>query len=863
MRSTPVFRGLGTLRRRVVATSVAAAVVLSPVALLIPASPANAADGDVTINLLLSNDFHGRINANTVKWAWKIEDLRANTVADGGLLIGAGDMIGASEFASAVQEDQPTIDVMNAIGLDASAVGNHEFDRGWDDLLNRVIDNGTNAAWDYLGANVYEKGTETPVLPSYMTYDINGVTVGVIGAVTAETTSLVSPAGISTLDFGDPIDAVNRVAGELSDGNGANGEADVIVATFHQGAQVGVGSTFEAEVAKGGEFAEMVNLDPVVDVVFNGHTHQTYAWDAPNPGGDLATRPFLQTGSYGTNIGQVVLTYNTTADAVTGYTVANQAVPTSGVNADLVAQYPSVLGPIDTTVTDALAYAASVGNTPIADQTSDITTAFTGGSFVNGTYTGGTRDDRASESAMGGLVANALRDGLPADMGTADLGIVNPGGLRNEFYYPADTSTNPANTDGVITYSEANNVLPFLNNIWLVDLTGAQLKQVLEQQWQRDINGNVPSRPYLMLGLSDNVTVTRDPSRDEGDRITSVTIDGQPLSSTRTYTVSTFSFLATGGDNFRAFTQGTSKDTGLIDRDLWIDYLVDQQVLAPDFARQQIDESGMPATVSPGDQVSFTLDKLNLTSKGSPENTSVKVFARTASSQIDLGTFPVTNGAATIDLIVPAKVPNRSPLVVMAVPSMTMAGKGLTASAVTATADPITYGAAGTVEITVAPDTATGSVDVLDGSDVIGTGTLTSGAASVLIPVGTLLPGSHALVVSYSGDETTAGSSTAVTVQVDKATPTISVTTKPTKVVAKRTRPTVTVTVAGAGETPTGSVAITTGGRTYVVDLVDGKASTTVGPFARTGNQSVVIRYFGDDLYKTAKKTTTIKVDKR
>ena len=863
MRSTPVFRGLGTLRRRVVATSVAAAVVLSPVALLIPASPANAADGDVTINLLLSNDFHGRINANTVKWAWKIEDLRANTVADGGLLIGAGDMIGASEFASAVQEDQPTIDVMNAIGLDASAVGNHEFDRGWDDLRDRVIDNGANAMWDYLGANVYEKGTETPVLPSYMTYDINGVTVGVIGAVTAETTSLVSPAGISTLDFGDPIDAVNRVAGELSDGNGANGEADVIVATFHQGAQVGVGSTFEAEVAKGGEFAEMVNLDPVVDVVFNGHTHQTYAWDAPNPEGDLATRPFLQTGSYGSNIGQVVLTYNTTADAVTGYTVANQSVPTSGVNADLVAQYPSVLGPIDTTVTDALAYAASVGNTPIADQTSDITTAFTGGSFVNGTYTGGTRDDRASESAMGGLVANALRDGLPADMGTADLGIVNPGGLRNEFYYAADTATNPANTDGVITYAEANNVLPFLNNIWLVDLTGEQLKKVLEQQWQRDINGNVPSRPYLMLGLSDNVTVTRDPSRTEGDRITSVTIDGQPLSTTRTYTVSTFSFLATGGDNFRAFAQGTSKDTGLIDRDLWIDYLKDQQVLAPDFARQQIDESGMPATVSPGDQVSFTLDKLNLTSKGSPENTSVKVFARTASSQIDLGTFPVTNGAATIDLIVPAKVPNRSPLVVMAVPSMTMAGKGLTASAVTATADPITYGAAGTVEITVEPATATGSVDVLDGTDVIGTGTLTAGAASVLIPVGTLLPGSHSLVVSYSGDETTAGSSTAVTVQVDKATPTISVTTKPTKVVAKRTRPTVTVTVAGAGETPTGSVAITTGGRTYVVDLVDGKASTTVGPFARTGNQSVVIRYFGDDLYKTAKKTTTIKVVKR
>ncbi|MCB0905965.1 MAG: 5'-nucleotidase C-terminal domain-containing protein [Nocardioidaceae bacterium] len=845
------------------ATTVAAAVVLAPVALLLPASPAHAADGDVTINLLLSNDFHGRINNNTVKWAWKIEDLRTNTVADGGLLIGAGDMIGASEFASAVQEDQPTIDVMNAIGLDASAVGNHEFDRGWDDLRNRVIDNGANAAWDYLGANVYEKGTTNPVLPPFMTYDINGVTVGVIGAVTAETTSLVSPAGISTLDFGDPIEAVNRVAADLTDGDGANGEADVIVATFHQGAEVGAGSDFDTEVAKGGEFAEMANLNPAVDVVFNGHTHQTYAWDAPNLGGDLATRPFLQTGSYGSNIGQVVLTYNTTADAVTGYTVANQAVPTSGVNADLVAQYPSVLGPIDTTVTDALAYAASIGNEPIAEQTSDITTAFSAGSYVDGSYTGGTRDDRASESTMGDLVANALRDGIPADMGTPDLGIVNPGGLRNEFYYAADTSTNPNNTDGVITYSEANNVLPFINNIWLVDLTGAQLKTVLEQQWQRDASGNVPSRPYLMLGLSDNVTVTRDPSRDEGDRITSVTIDGQPLSMTKHYSVSTFSFLATGGDNFRAFTEGTSKDTGLIDRDLWISYLQDRALLAPDFARQQIDESGMPATVSPGDQVTFTLDKLDLTSLGAPENTSVKLYARTASSQIDLGTFPVTDGMATIDLLVPAKVPNRSPLVVMALPSMTMAGKGLTASTVTATADPITYGAAGAVEVTVDPVAATGSVDVLDGADVIGTGTLTAGAASILVPAGTLSPGSHSLIVSYGGDATTAGASTAVTVEVTKATPTISIKTKPAKVVVKKTRPRVMVTVAGAGDTPTGSVAVITGGRTYVVDLVAGKASVRVGPFAKTGNRSVVIRYFGDDLYKTAKKTTTIKVVKK
>ena len=243
----------------------------------------------VTMNLLLVNDFHGRINANTVKWAGTVEKLTADAEAAGQstLMVGAGDLIGASEFASSVQQDQPTIDVMNALGLDASAVGNHEFDQGWADLRDRVIgpSGSRNALWEYLGANVYAKGTTDPVLPEYALFDVDGVQVAVVGAVTEETSTLVSPGGITTLDFGDPVEAVNRVAGELSDGAPGNGEADVVVASFHAGAQVGVGSTYDAEFAKGGEFAAMASLDASVDVIFNGHTHQVYAWDAPRPGG--------------------------------------------------------------------------------------------------------------------------------------------------------------------------------------------------------------------------------------------------------------------------------------------------------------------------------------------------------------------------------------------------------------------------------------------------------------------------------------------------------------------------------------------------------------------------------------------------
>src|SRR6185312_5113789 len=117
---------------------------------------------------------------------------------------------------------------------------------------------------------------------------------------------------------------------------------------------------------------------------------------------------------------------------------------------------------------------------------------------------------------------------------------------RNELRFAGDTAGNPANTDGVVTYAEANNVLPFVNNIWTVDLKGSDLEQVLEEQWQPA----GASRPFLNLGLSDNVQVTLDPSQPVGHRVTSVQIDGKPLDPDKTYTICTFSFLGTGGDNF-------------------------------------------------------------------------------------------------------------------------------------------------------------------------------------------------------------------------------------------------------------------------------------------------------------------------
>jgi 5'-nucleotidase len=464
---------------------------------------------------------------------------------------------------------------------------------------------------------------------------------------------------VSTLDFGDPVDALNRVTGQLSDGNDANGEADVLVALVHEGAGAGTpdGATLDEEVAAGGAFADIVTgTDARVDAILTGHTHKEYAWEAPVPGEDGATRPVIQTGSYGENLGHTSLSIDPDTFEVVAHEAENVKRGAAPTEQEIAAS--PALTRVDDIVTQALAHADEIGSQPVGSVTKDITTAFGGGSFADGTWTGGTRDDRASESALGNLVADALRDsGKLAELGGADIGIVNPGGLRNELYY---AKSGGEDEDGVVTFAEANAVLPFVNNVWTVELTGAQLKEVLEEQWQTDADGNRPSRPYLALGLSDNVTwvaKTADPNAAPGGNVLAVYVDGTLVRDDDTFTVSTFSFLAQGGDNFRTLAQGTSRDTGLIDRDVWMDYLGANSPVAPSFARSRVVAGALPGTVDAGKQASVTLSGFDLTSLGSPLNTTVSarlVPAGASAAGVSLGDFAIDEGAAAIAATIPA-----------------------------------------------------------------------------------------------------------------------------------------------------------------------------------------------------------------
>ncbi|MDQ1130776.1 ExeM/NucH family extracellular endonuclease [Microbacterium sp. SORGH_AS_0888] len=617
----------------------------------------------VELNLLNINDFHGRIDTNTVKFAGTIEQLRAQH-PDSTLFLSDGDNIGASLFASSSADDKPTLDVLNALGLDASAVGNHEFDKGFSDLSGRVAD---EADFPYLGANVYVKGTTTPALDEYTTFEVQGLTVAVIGAVTQETPSLVAPGGISGLDFGDPVEAVNRVAARLTDGDPSNGEAQVIIAEYHEGAAAGdaESASLADELAAGKAFAQIVqNTSASVDAIFTGHTHKKYAWNAPVPGVPGATRPVLQTGSYGENIGQVVLTLDPTTGRVLSSTVRNVARTTTD-DATLTATYPRV-AEVKGIVDAAIAAATLIGNQPVGSVTADITTA----------YVGSVRDNRAKQSTLGNLVADSLVSSLSAaDRGGAEIGIVNPGGLRAELR---------KGDDGVITYAEANAVLPFVNNLWTTTLTGAQFKSVLEEQWQLDDKGNVPSRPYLQLGLSDNVSYTYDAQAPQGSHITSVWIDGVPLDPAKSYRVGSFSFLLQGGDNFRTLAQGTdTRDSGLIDRDAWIQYLQTNSPLSPSFASRSAQVTGLPAAVAEGGLVSFQVSGLDLTSLGSPVNTTLEARIGDAA----YAPIAVHDGIANVALTLPSGVTGAVEIVLTAPDSGTVVRLPLTVLAATGGGD--------------------------------------------------------------------------------------------------------------------------------------------------------------------------------
>ncbi|MDR0783795.1 MAG: 5'-nucleotidase C-terminal domain-containing protein, partial [Propionibacteriaceae bacterium] len=651
-----------SLKRVMTALAAMALCVTGGVFIGLPAASAiNLAD----VHIYTFNDFHGRLDA-AVPLAYTLQKEVA-LAPDDSLVVAGGDLIGASAFASSSAQDLPTIQIMNTLAqtpnftFQASAAGNHEFDQGVADIIGRV---GTaQQGWTYLGANVVWKAGYNPANPyagaALNTYSLvnlnNGVMVGVIGVVTEEVSSLVDPTGIANVMFLDPVATVNHWANYLKTTLGV----DIVVAIYHDGPSTA--TSMSAAIKASATFKAIVNdTSDKVDAIINGHTHLVYNWTgdaAQDPEGlNLHPgRPVVQAGNNGTNIGAIDLVY----DKDTKTVVSAAARPVTVVTPDATGLTLGTVADIKALVDQANAEAALKGNVVVGAITKDITTAFIGGAWVPGifgleyqTAGGSVRDDRANESTLGRLVADAYLGvaQITSVIGGADIGVINPGSLRDELYYAAP---------GFVTYAMANEVQPFLNNLWTIELTGAQFKQLLEQQWQTSETGVTPSRAFLALGLSSNVayTVNTDvPTAtactmelgcawdDPASHIKSVFINGEPLDPDRLYKIITVSFLVAGGDNFRVMPEGVNaKDTGLLDRDAWISYISNQSLLvsgtptaamAPNFGHTSVVVTNLtpatapmaPTVVKAGGKVTATLSRLNLTSLGSPANATIDIY---------------------------------------------------------------------------------------------------------------------------------------------------------------------------------------------------------------------------------------------
>ena len=585
-------RARGTIRsrRRIVAGTLAAATAVGlTLGAMAPAQAAPSPKGvearSTHINLVTVNDFHGRIEqagtaAGIARLASAVDAFRAqntNTV-----FAAAGDMIGASTFTSFIQQDNPTIDALNAAGLDVSAVGNHEFDKGFADLTERVI---PRADWEYLGANVYHKDTTDPALPEYWLQKFQGVTIGFVGAVTDELPSLVSPAGIADITVGSPVDAANRVADQLSDGKKKNGEADIVVMLVHEGA---ADTTVASATDPNSPFGEIVlSANDNIDAIVSGHTHLPYNHV-------IDGRPVISSGQYGERFSNMEISYDRATKKITKmentlYTMATAFDALGNVTAWLFEPDPEIV-PIVTAATE------------VANELGNVVIGQTSGAFNRAQRPGVVNnlpalvENRGGESTLGNFVADVQLWALEAD-GTRDVDItfMNPGGLR------ADINA------GETTYREAANVQSFANTLVTLDLTGTQIRQILEEQWQP---ANA-SRPFLRLGVNEELTYTYDPNAAAGSRITEIFLSGAPLELGTIYTVGANSFLASGGDNFLTFRQGTNKaDSGKVNLEAMVDYFefLGDAPASPDYAQRAV---GVDLVSIVGDQATVNLSSLD------------------------------------------------------------------------------------------------------------------------------------------------------------------------------------------------------------------------------------------------------------
>ena len=584
------------------------ALVATPLALTSGAVADDASSSDAAtsaragkfshLQLLAINDFHGQLEkldaAKTSSgrvgstsaggaeyFATHLAELKRSATRWGAksLTVAAGDLIGATPLLSAAFHDEPTIEAMNIMGLDISSVGNHEFDEGYKELRRMArggcIDDGAGADnqdscpdptkpfagadFDYLAANVKKASTGKTILPPYTIKKVDGHKVAFIGMTLQDTPNIVTKTGVEGLKFTDEVKTANKLVPVLRKQG-----VQAMVVLLHEGG-VPATSVSESNVSDcndvtgpGIDIAE--NLHPEIDVVISGHTHQPYTCTVRDPNNHRR----LVTSAY--SVGRVITELNlaikkTNGDIVRSQTTAVNHIVTNtdGTAADaaitaLIDRYRTLVAPIANEVLGQIAPAESSNNLSR------------------------TAEADGSDSLVGNLIADSQRIdpsiGVDAGFTTPVVAFMNPGGIR------ADLIENAA---GDVTYGAAFDVQPFNNYDASMDLTGQQILDILNEQWNGKNEG--ASSKWKVLQVSGlKYTWDKSLAAEVGANalVGDVMIDTDPteagetfvaIDPAATYRVAANAFLADAGDGFATFGEAQNKYLGGLDIDALAAYL--------------------------------------------------------------------------------------------------------------------------------------------------------------------------------------------------------------------------------------------------------------------------------------------------
>jgi 5'-nucleotidase len=522
------------------------------------------ATGPLTVRLLGINDFHGNLEAprnglvrpdpadptktvqvpagGAARLATLVKQLRARD-PNNTLMVGAGDLVGASPLLSSLFHDEPTVETLSQMGLALTSVGNHEFDEGPAEL--RRLQNGgchpvdgckgpapfKGAGYQYLAASAVEIATGKTVFPPYAIKDFEGVKVGFIGLSLKGTPEMVVPEGTAGLAFGDEAQTINTLVPELRSQG-----VEAIVVLVHEG---GYPVSYNGDCPGiSGAITEIVpKLDKAVDMIVSGHTHRAYICRID---GRLVT----SAGLYGMMLSDITLTLDrATKDVVA--TAATNLIVTPDIPEDpaalaLIDSYRKLAAPLMTRVV------GKITETLVVRPATDGT----------------------GESVLGDIVADAMRAAAVKTAGEPiDVAFMNTPGLRGALTYRGD---------GSVTYADIFAVQPFNNTLIVMTLTGRDIQAVLDQQF--DGIGDI-----ALLQVSDGFSYAWRTGADGKRSVVpgSISVNGKPLDPAARYRIVTNNYLAEGGDFFTAFKAGTDEKIGGADSAALEDWFAARSPLGP------------------------------------------------------------------------------------------------------------------------------------------------------------------------------------------------------------------------------------------------------------------------------------------